>query len=75
MAAMDPLTRGRLLALGVVGAARPGGLRGGRCGRARWRGRRSLYFPREARNRGDRIFDEALLLRVAGTRARFDFVV
>ena len=34
-----------------------------------------LYFPREARNRGDGIFDEALLMRVTGTRARFDFVV
>jgi protocatechuate 3,4-dioxygenase beta subunit len=38
-----------------------------------------LYFPGEARNREDGIFDDALLMRVtpagAGRRARFDFVV
>jgi protocatechuate 3,4-dioxygenase beta subunit len=34
-----------------------------------------LFFPGEARNRGDGIFDEALLMRVSGSRARFDFVV
>lgn len=34
-----------------------------------------LYFPREARNRGDGIFDAALLMRVSGDRARYDFVV
>ena len=34
-----------------------------------------LYFPREPRNSGDGIFDEALLMRVSGSRARFDFVV
>ena len=34
-----------------------------------------LYFPREARNRGDGIFDAALLMRVSGARARYDFVV
>lgn len=35
----------------------------------------ALPLPGEARNRGDRIFDEALLTRVKGSRARFDFVV
>ena len=34
-----------------------------------------LYFPREARNRRDGIFDAALLMRVSGGRARYDFVV
>ena len=34
-----------------------------------------LYFPGEARNRGDRIFDAALLMGVSGERARYDFVV
>jgi hypothetical protein len=38
-----------------------------------------LYFPGEARNRDDGIFDDALLMRVTrsggGRRARFDFVV
>ena len=34
-----------------------------------------LYFPREARNRGDGIFDSALVMRVSGRRAHFDFVV
>ena len=34
-----------------------------------------LYFPGEARNRGDGIFDSALVMRVNGTRAHFDFVV
>jgi protocatechuate 3,4-dioxygenase beta subunit len=34
-----------------------------------------LYFPREARNRRDGIFDAALLMRVSGRRARYDFVV
>ncbi len=34
-----------------------------------------LYFPGETRNRGDGIFDSALVMRVNGTRAHFDFVV
>jgi protocatechuate 3,4-dioxygenase beta subunit len=34
-----------------------------------------LYFPREPRNREDGIFDEALLMRVIGDRAGFDFAV
>ena len=34
-----------------------------------------LYFPGEARNRGDSIFDAALLMGVSGERARYDFVV
>ncbi|SCY73793.1 intradiol ring-cleavage dioxygenase [Rhizobium sp. NFACC06-2] len=38
-----------------------------------------LYFPGEARNAGDRLFDEALLLKIKQTRdgkfGRFDFVI
>ena len=34
-----------------------------------------LYFPGEAQNASDGIFDEALLMDVKGTRATFDFVL
>ena len=34
-----------------------------------------LYFPGEAANREDGIFDEALVMDVRGRRARFDFVL
>ena len=34
-----------------------------------------LYFPGEAQNGSDGIFDEALLLNVRGSRATFDFVL
>ena len=32
-------------------------------------------LPSATRNRGDRIFDAALLMRVSGERARYEFVV
>jgi hypothetical protein len=34
-----------------------------------------LYFPGEAQNESDGIFDEALLMDVKGSRARYDFVL
>jgi protocatechuate 3,4-dioxygenase beta subunit len=34
-----------------------------------------LYFPGEAQNESDGIFDDALLLDVKGSRARYDFVL
>ena len=34
-----------------------------------------LYFPGEAQNDSDGIFDEALLMDVKGSRARYDFVL
>jgi protocatechuate 3,4-dioxygenase beta subunit len=34
-----------------------------------------LYFPGEAQNDSDGIFDEALVMDVSGSRARYDFVL
>jgi protocatechuate 3,4-dioxygenase beta subunit len=34
-----------------------------------------LYFPGEAQNESDGIFDDALLVAVKGSRARYDFVL
>jgi protocatechuate 3,4-dioxygenase beta subunit len=34
-----------------------------------------LYFPGESQNDSDGIFDDALLMKVSGARARYDFVL
>jgi protocatechuate 3,4-dioxygenase beta subunit len=34
-----------------------------------------LYFPGEAQNESDGLFDEALVMDVNGSRARYDFVL